>query len=517
MPNKTPSVWRRRLGEWAIRRISGWSGKAEQRRLNAVGNFGFGRIVEDIFPGSWQQNVEISKQEVTAHYAVFACMTLIASDIGKMTLWLMYRSGNIWKRSFNPVLGLVLKKPNPYQTIVQFLEAWVLSKLQSGNTYVLKTRNEEGIVVRLDILRPDFVRPLVSDLDGSVFYEIRRDELNSRDAVIIVPASEVIHDRFNCLYHPLVGVSPIMAAGLAAAQGQFIQESAARFFKNASHASVILSAPGSITAETAARVKAAAESALSGENVGRMAVFGDGLKFEKSSFQAVDSQVIDQLKWTAEVACSVFHVPPYKIGVGSLPSYNNVQALNVEYFSQALQSLIQAIESLLDEGLELPEPYATGFDESSLLRMDSVSLMQELKEGVSAGIYAPNEARARRDLDPVEGGESPYLQQQNFSLAALAKRDAQPAAASGQPAPARHRQPCEAVEVEELRQRLDALETRPQPIGFTYREQYSPGETYGTGDFVTHDGALWACLLDGTRERPGTGSAWRLAVKSGRR
>lgn len=68
-----------------------------------------------------------------------------------------------------------------------------------------------------------------------------------------------------------------------------------------------------------------------------------------------------------------------------------------------------------------------------------------------------------------------------------------------------------------LRQRIEALESRPQPIGFTYREQYSPGETYARGDFVTHDGALWACLLDETRERPGSGSAWRLAVKSGRK
>ena len=37
---------------------------------------------------------------------------------------------------------------------------------------------------------------------------------------------------------------------------------------------------------------------------------------------------------------------------------------------------------------------------------------------------APNEARRRYfDLGPTEGGESPYLQVQNYSLAALAKRD----------------------------------------------------------------------------------------------
>jgi phage portal protein BeeE len=37
---------------------------------------------------------------------------------------------------------------------------------------------------------------------------------------------------------------------------------------------------------------------------------------------------------------------------------------------------------------------------------------------------SPNEARAVVNLPPVAGGESPYLQQQNWPLAALADRPA---------------------------------------------------------------------------------------------
>jgi phage portal protein BeeE len=37
-----------------------------------------------------------------------------------------------------------------------------------------------------------------------------------------------------------------------------------------------------------------------------------------------------------------------------------------------------------------------------------------------------NEKRRRLDLLPVEGGDDVYLQQQNYSLTALAKRDAKP-------------------------------------------------------------------------------------------
>ncbi|WP_323008938.1 hypothetical protein [Paracoccus sp. (in: a-proteobacteria)] len=42
------------------------------------------------------------------------------------------------------------------------------------------------------------------------------------------------------------------------------------------------------------------------------------------------------------------------------------------------------------------------------------------------GIFSPNEMRRRFDLGPKKGGDSPMLQEQNYSLEALAKRDARP-------------------------------------------------------------------------------------------
>jgi phage portal protein BeeE len=145
---------------------------------------------------------------------------------------------------------------------------------------------------------------------------------------------------------------------------------------------------------------------------------------------AVDAQLIDQLKLSAEQVCGVFHVPPYKVNVGAPPLNNNVQSLNVEYYSQCLQKHFEDIELCLDEGLGIGEgvgtpPYlGTEFDLDNLLRMDTEGQMRALKDG--AGILKPDEARARIGLGKVPGGDSPYLQHQDYSLAALAKRDALP-------------------------------------------------------------------------------------------
>lgn len=384
---------------------------------------GWWPLVKESFTGAWQQNIEVKADTVLANHADFACRTLIASDISKLRIKLMQKNDLIWEETTSAAYSPVLRKPNRYQTRQQFMECWVLSKLQRGNAYILKQRDARNVVVALYVLDPDRVRPLVAD-DGSIYYELLKDNLSGLpDGRVIAPAKEIIHDRFNCFFHPLVGLSPIFANGLSATQGLAIQNMSAGFFQNGAQPGGILTAPGSIGDETAARLKSHWESNYSGKNRGRIAVLGDGLKYEAMTAKAVDSQLVEQLKWTAEVICSTYHVPPYKIGVGAMPSYNNIQALNVEYYSQCLQAHIEAIEACLDEGLGMDGvSVGTEVDTDNLLRMDSVTQMDVLDK--SKGILAPNEQRRKLDLPPKDGGDSPMLQQQNFSLAALAKRDA---------------------------------------------------------------------------------------------
>jgi HK97 family phage portal protein len=387
---------------------------------------GWWPIIRESFTGAWQQNVTVDVARAPAFHAIYSCATLIASDISKNRPKLVANDNNgIWGETSNPAYTPVLSKPNPYQTRIQFFESWVLSKLLRGNAYILKQRDNRGVVTALYVLDPVRVRPLLAE-DGSIFYQLQSDYLSGLSQSVTVPAREIIHDRFNCLFHPLIGTSPIFANGLAAMQGLRIQENSARFFGNNSNPGGILTAPGKIDDETANRLKTQWEEKFTGENVGRVAVLGNGLTFERMAITAVDAQLVEQLQWTAEVVCGTFHVPPYKIAIGDPPARTTVEALNLEYYSQCLQVLFEAIEECLNDGLGIG--WSSGkrveFDIDNLLRMDSQTQMTVLKDGVSAGIIAPNEGRARVNLGPVAGGESPYLQQQNYSLAALAKRDA---------------------------------------------------------------------------------------------
>ena len=386
---------------------------------------GWNPIIREPFTGAWQRNVEVNADTVSAFHADFACKTLIARDIAKLRVKLAEKDENdIWTETTNPAFSPVLRQPNDYQTRNQFWESWLLSKLSRGNAYILKIFDNRQVVTALHVLDPLRVQPLVAD-DGSVFYRLQRNYLAGNDD-IVVPAREICHDRMNCLFHPLIGTPPIFASGLASMLALNAENASALLFQNASQPGGMLIYPAEITEDEEQRVKEQFEQRFSRANLGRVAILSGGAKYEQLAMTNVEGQMIEQLRWSAEVVCSVYHVPPYKVGVGPLPSYNNVQSLNVEYYSQGLQSHIEEIEELLDAALGIDgSNLGTEFDTDNLLRMDSVTMVTAIKDAVSAGVMAPNEGRAKFDLPPVDGGESPYLQQQNYSLSALAKRDAQ--------------------------------------------------------------------------------------------
>lgn len=395
-----------------------------------AGRGGWFPLIRESFPGAWQRNIELRQDQILAFHAVYACVTLIAADIAKLRMKLVELQNGIWTEIVSPAFSPVLNKPNRYQTRIQFWESYTISKLIHGNVYVLKVRDGRGIVVEMFVLDPTRVQPLISD-EGEVYYQLSQDNISGLRSDVTVPAREIIHDRINCLFHPLVGVSPIFASGLAASQGLNIQKNSSAFFANNARPAGILSAPGEIDPETAERLKAHWEQNYTGEQgVGKVAVLGSSMKFEGMTMTAVDAQTIEQLKWSAQTVCSTYHVPPYKIGVGEMPKYDNIQSLNVEYYSQALQYLIEGSELCLDEGLGIGvgNPIAgrtigTEFDIDGLMRMDSVTQMTVLKTG--SGIMTIDEMRKKIDLAPRPNGagDDVYMQEQNYSLDALRKRD----------------------------------------------------------------------------------------------
>lgn len=392
-------------------------------------------LVREATTGAWQRNEEIQLDNALSNPTLYACVTLIATDFAKMRPRLMsLDSDGIWTEFQNTAHSPVLRKPNHFQTWYQFAEWWATSKLTHGNAYALKRRDNRSVVDALYLLDPTRVR-LLSAPDGSYFYELDPDGGLGRPEAsdpVIVPASEIIHDVMSPLFHPKLGVSPIFAAGWPALLARHITNNSQKLFQNGSAPGGIITAPGNISKETAARVKDYVENGFSGENYGAIMVLGDNMTYMPAGISsAVDSQLIEILRWSDEQIAKCFHMPLFKVG-GPLPPYSSVEAVTQIYYSDCLQAHATAFEYVFTAGLELPLGVAVSLDIDDLNRMDSATTMDVATKGVNGSVYTPNEARRRFDLKPLKGGDTVYMQHQDYSIAVLAERDALgPAAVTG--------------------------------------------------------------------------------------
>jgi len=388
--------------------------------LQSIG--GWKPLIHEPFTGAWQRNEELKIGSLTTYPTLYACLMRITMDIGKLPYVLKsYNSTtNVWSTVTNPAYSPVLRKQNHYQTAQQFREAWMVSKLTQGNTYVLKERDNRGVVVALYVLDPCRVQPMVSD-DGFVFYELNVMDRSLLPAdygrqTLVVPASEIIHDRCITLHHQLIGVPPVCAAYWPAVKNLKILKSSSEFFGNNAQPGGILTAPAGMSEQDAKEIQQFWQSNYSGQNSGKIAVLGADMKFTSFAMKSADSQLVEQMRYSDEQICQPFGIPPFKIGIGSIPAGMKTDDINLLYHSDALQTHIEAMENLLDEGLKISEPLGIEMDIEPLLRMDLGKQAEVITKLTGGPVLTPNDGRVRLGYGPLEGGDTVYMQQQDYPL-----------------------------------------------------------------------------------------------------
>lgn len=395
-------------------------------------NRGWWRVIGEPFSGAWQRNLEESYADLHCYPTLYACISRIAQDIAKLPFQLLQDNNGIRERIENPSYSPVLKKPNYFQTAQQFRESWVLSKLDYGNTYVLKVRDNRNVVTSLFVLDPSLVKPMVSD-SGDVFYEVRNrsawnlpklpEGFQQRDDTVIIPAREMIHDRLNTFHHPLIGVPPLCAAYYPALKNLRILRNAAEFFGNGAQPGGILTAPAGMSEKDADALKTYWDTNFGGKNSGKVAVIGADMKFTAFAMKAADSQLVEQMKYSDEQICQPFGVKPYKIGIGAPPGGWKSDDVNVEYYGDALSPIIEAMENLLDEGLAIKAPMHVELNTEPLWRMDEGKKAEVETTLIAGKLKTPDEGRLKFNLKPTGGGDTLWGQHQDYPLGVLAERN----------------------------------------------------------------------------------------------
>jgi HK97 family phage portal protein len=398
----------------------------------------------------WQMGHNVSGSGTNA--MVEACVSAYSQTVSMCPgdHWRTKRNGGR-ERVTNSDLSRIIKEPNDYQTISDFLLNLVRSLYVDGNAYALALRNNRYEVDSLHLMHPEVSYPQV--YGGEIFYSLGGNEVVSQRLTgasnnqMTVPARDVLHIRLHSPHwsagHGLKGESPLkqaIAMDLATSQAMTAQNFA--FYTNQSRPSSVLTTDEKVTPEQLKMLHEAWNAQSRGMNQGKTPILTAGLKPMPLSVSAQDSQMADIMKMSDQRIALAFRIPMAILGVpgatGSAGAGTSTELLMHSWIAQGLGFALNQVEEGFGKFFGLkgqPEEYCE-FSTSVLLRSSMKDRIAALAQGVQGGIYAPNEARAAEELPAVEFGEEPRVQQQVVPLSAAAAIPKLPGPGGSPPAPA---------------------------------------------------------------------------------
>ena len=338
---------------------------------------------------------------------VFACVRVIAEDIGKLPCHVYRRlpNGGKERATNHPVYGLLRRIPNAWQTPMSFFSSAVtwLELTGTGAAYI--TRNPAND-------RPLELLPLSGRLrveqesDWRVRYFVRTRNGGETE----VPAKHILYIPGMTL-DGVTGLSTISYMRETIGSAIATERHASRFFKNAARPSIIVQRPKEAPAWTAA----AADNFIrdlkekwGGANTSTIGLLEEGMTATALTINAKDAQFLETRGYNRSEIAGLFRVAPHKIGDLSRSTNNNIEHQGLEHLTDCLLPRLVRIEQALSRALLTPaeqEEYVIEFLVDSVLRADFKTRMEGYAVGIQNGMLSPNEARVKENENPRDGGD----------------------------------------------------------------------------------------------------------------
>lgn len=428
------------MGGW-LSRLWSWAGKSAGEGQYRPGPYllsgGWLSATAGRFLNWWQMGYSLQPYGQSSAM-VEACVSAYAQTIAMCP-------GDHWRRLANggrervttSALSRIMRRPNDYQSISDFMLNLVRRFYADGEAFALAIRNDRQEIAELHLMRQGTARIAV---DGSVFYSLTGNEIAEArfDLANPIPARDVLHLRLHTPRHPLKGESPILAAVLDLALSGAALSQQVTFYLNQARPSFMLETDEKLTSEKTLELRELWDKQTKGENAGGTPILTWGLKAKEVKTSAQDGQLAELLKMSDQNVALCFRMPLQILGLGGTP-FASTELLMQSWIASGLGFALNHVEEAFGQlfGLKgVPDEYLE-LDTRALLRSAFRDLIQGLKEGVLGGIYSPDEARGAIDLPVVPGGHGamPRVQQQVVPLSYGSELKPPKAGASAAPDP----------------------------------------------------------------------------------
>ena len=342
--------------------------------------------------------ISVSPESALLSPSVQVGVRVRAETLGCLPLHLYQRDGESKKKAVDhPLYRLLHDRPNEWTSAAEFIMQMEQDAITHNNGAVALANRVGGKVVELLRLHPNSVALRCDPNTLEPIYDVT---VNGQEKVAY-NWRDILHipNRSN---HSAIYLAR-EAIGLSIA----MERHASRILGNGGRPSGVLKVKGRLNEDVATRIKTSWNASHGGESSGGTAILEEGMEFEPLTFSSVDMQFQDMRAFQVIEISRALGVPPTLMMELGRATWANAEEMAQSFLSFTIlpraklwQGAVARLLSTDDQVSFYPE-----FLIDELVKADIAARFNAYAQAISARVLNPNEARAKENLPPYEGGD----------------------------------------------------------------------------------------------------------------
>ncbi|WP_447742402.1 phage portal protein [Pseudomonas laurentiana] len=349
--------------------------------------------------------VRVSAKTALSISMVWSCVKILSESLSGLPLKLYEdnQGGRLLVTGKDRMLKL-LRKPNPYMTMLNFLKFVVVNMALRGNAFALIERNIHGEPIGLV---PLHWRSVKIDTEDDLIYWVTPSE---GEAFPVSPEN-MLHFKLFSL-DGVVGLSPIEHQAETMGLAKAGQQWSARFMRKGGFTGGYVIYEQFLTKAQQAQVmeKFPDVRKADADDIGKMAILQGNPKIVPAGISQKDAQFIESQQFQEEALAGIYGVPLWlanRAGKTSIMGSNLEQQLT-GFITFGLKPYIDTVEDELNDKLFGSGPRFVEFVVEGLLRADSAGRAAYFQAALGgsggSGWLSIDEVREKENYAPL-GGE----------------------------------------------------------------------------------------------------------------
>ena len=356
----------------------------------------------------------------------FACLKILSEAVAKLPLSLQRTSenGGVEDAVNSPLYRTVKVRPNPFMTPSSFWEAMENNRNHYGNAYARIKRSAKG--VELFPLSSDCVTVYIpqdkrlSDAHD-IFYCYTYPETGEQENF---SSDDILHFKTSTTFGGVLGVAVRDKLKMSLDGAKDSQKVLNDMYKNNMTARAVVQYSGTqeVNSKLSQQFIKSLDDYAHGRNEASQTFIPIpyGTSVTPLNLRLADEQFLELRKYTALQIASAFGIKPNQLNDYEKASYANSEAQQLAFYAETMLSILKQYEEELNYKLLTDEQIAQGyrfkFNVAAVLRGDTKAQVESLCQGISNGLYTPNEARRNLDLPSKPGGDRIYFNGSNIAV-----------------------------------------------------------------------------------------------------